>query len=82
VRLCVTMWDGDMGADWPSGVQGICPVGCSVLGPLGALKMHENALWDSINAPRMPLGALNLRQNVSKMAYVTSRMTRRVIGNF
>ena len=30
------------GADWPSGLQGICPVGRYVLGPFGALKMHHS----------------------------------------
>ena len=30
--------------DWSSGAQGICPVGRSVLGTFGALKMHKNDL--------------------------------------
>ena len=42
------------GADWPSGVQGKCPVGRSVLGPFGAF-------WGPTSAPKcpeMPFGAL------------------------
>ena len=46
------------GADWTSGVQGICPVGRSVLGSFGAF-------CGPINAPKcskMPLGALQMPQ--------------------
>ena len=38
------------GADWPSDVQGICPVGRSVLGLFAAF-------WGPKNAPKRPLNA-------------------------
>ena len=41
------------------GIQGICLVGRSVLGPFGALIMHQNAL-------KCPWGALKMHQNASK----------------
>ena len=54
-------------------------MGRSVLGPLGAFWGPKNALKcpnASINAPkrpRIPLGALKINQNASKIAYVTNR---------
>ena len=61
------------GADWSSDVQGICPVGRSVLGPFGALEMHQNVLECPLGpkyAPKrheMPLGAIKMHQNALKL---------------
>ena len=52
----------DSGADWPSDVQGKCPVGCSLLGLLGAFWGPKNAP----KRPKMPYGALKMHQNVLK----------------
>ena len=60
--LITLIYSPHTGADWPSGVQGKCPVGRSVLGPFGAF-------WGPTSAPKcpkMPFGALKKHQNARK----------------